>query len=40
MMNVDNGDYNDLLELMKIAQDKVFLKFWETLENEVRIIKN
>jgi UDP-N-acetylenolpyruvoylglucosamine reductase len=32
--------YQDLLNLIKLAQEKVKEKFWIEIENEVRIIKN
>ena len=39
-MNDWNANYKDLLDLIKIAQDKVKKKFNVELINEVRIINN
>ncbi|MBW7954715.1 UDP-N-acetylmuramate dehydrogenase [Candidatus Gracilibacteria bacterium] len=36
----DNGDYKDLIYLIKLAQEKVLSKFDLLLENEVQIITN
>ena len=35
-----NWSYKDLLDLIKLAQDKVKKDFWVELEPEVRIIYN
>lgn len=40
MTSVDNWDYKDLLQLIKIAKDKVKEKFAIELQEEVRIIRN
>jgi UDP-N-acetylenolpyruvoylglucosamine reductase len=39
-MNNGQGNYKDLLCLIKLAQDKVLEKFGIELINEVRIITN
>ena len=40
LMSDWTANYNDLLNLIKIAQEKVKQEFWVDIENEVRIIKN
>jgi UDP-N-acetylenolpyruvoylglucosamine reductase len=40
LMSDWTAKYNDLLNLIKIAQEKVKNEFWLDIENEVRIIKN
>jgi UDP-N-acetylmuramate dehydrogenase len=40
LMNNWQGDYNDLLKLIYLAQEKVKIKFNINLINEVRIITN
>lgn len=40
LMHDGNGKYQDLLELIQLAQDTVYKKFNIHLENEVRIITN
>ena len=40
LMHDGNGKWQDLLELISLAQKEVFEKHWINLENEVRIITN
>jgi len=40
LMSDWTASYNDLLDLIKLAQKKVKEEFWIDIENEVRIIKN
>lgn len=40
LMNDGTGKWQDLVELLELAQDKVKKQFWIELVNEVRIIRN
>jgi len=40
LMHDGNGLYEDMIDLISLAREKVEKKFWVTLENEVQIIKN